>query len=195
MTRAYNQTARAEATEATRRRIAQAFVEAAGEHWFDDITLEEVARRAGVTVRTVIRQFGGKDGLVASLADVRNPEISAHRTVTPGDIDQALKRLFEEYEVDGDGLIRLLAQEQRYPQLDEIIAVGRTGHRAVTAANFGPWLARLPPARREQAIDALVIATDIYTWKLLRRDMRRSPDEALATIRGLVEAVLTRFAG
>lgn len=195
MTRAYNQTARAEAVEATRRRIAQAFVEASGEAWFDEITLEEIARRAGVTVRTVIRQFGGKDGLVASLADVRNPEIAAQRRVAPGDISAALERLFENYERDGDGTVRVLAQEQRYPQLDALIAVGRTGHRAATAENFAPWLDPLSAARREQALDALVVATDVYTWKLLRRDMGRTREDALATIRGLVEAVLERFAG
>jgi AcrR family transcriptional regulator len=194
MKRAYNQTARAEATQATRRRIAQAFVEASGEHWFDDITLEEIARRAGVTVRTVIRQFGGKEGLVASLAEVRSPQVAASRTVTPGDITGAINRLFENYERDGDGTIRVLGQETRYPQLDEIIAVGRAGHRNVTAANFAPWLDRLPPDRRDEMLDALVIATDIYTWKLLRRDMGRSVDESKATIRGLVEGVLLRFA-
>ena len=63
--RAYQQNARAESTEATGRRIVDAFLHRLMNHWFDEITLDQVAADAGVTVQTVVRRFGGKDGLLA----------------------------------------------------------------------------------------------------------------------------------
>jgi AcrR family transcriptional regulator len=191
--RPYRQTARAAAAELTRRRIAEAFVDCWREQWFDEITLEEVARRAGVSVRTVIRQFGAKEGLIAGFITYQSPGVEQRRTVSPGDIDQAIERLFENYEADGDATIRALAQEQRHPALRPLIDRGRAGHRAVAAANFAPWLEPLPEPKRRRALDALVIVTDIYTWKLLRRDMGRTEPEARSTMRGLVQAVLAEF--
>ena len=69
-TRAYTMTARAEAAEATRRRI----VDAAMSRWpasarFAEITLDVVAERAAVSVKTVLRQFGSRDGLFADAMD------------------------------------------------------------------------------------------------------------------------------
>jgi hypothetical protein len=39
-------------------------------------------------------------------------------------------------------------------------------------------------------LDALVIATDVYAWKLLRRDMGRSRDATAATIESMIRALL-----
>ena len=38
----------------------------------------------------------------------------------------------------------------------------------------------------------LVVATDVYTWKLLRRDQGLSRDETVASILKIVEALLER---
>ncbi len=191
--RQYRQTARAEAAELTRRTIAEAFVDCWREQSFDDITLDEVARRAGVSVRTVIRQFGAKEGLISGFIAYRSPDVEQRRTVSPGDIDHAIERLFENYEADGDATVRALAQEQRHPALRPIIDQGRRGHRTIAAANFAPWLQPLAAPQQTRALDALVIVTDVYTWKLLRRDMGRPEAEARSTMRALVEAVLREF--
>lgn len=180
--------------EETRRRIAEAFSECWREQWFDEITLEDVARRAGVSVRTVIRQFGGKQGLIAGFVHYVAPQVEARRTVAPGDVDAAIERLFENYEADGDATIRGLAQEQRLPALAPMILAGRAGHRHIIGVNFARWIEPLPPADREKAIDALVIATDVYTWKLLRRDAGRTVSEAKATMRRLVDTILAGLA-
>ena len=192
--RDYRQTARAEAAEVTRLRIVEAFSECWRRQWFDEITLEEVADRAEVSVRTVIRQFGGKEGLVGAFVTYVAPQVDARRTVTPGDIGEAINRLVDNYEVVGDATIRALAQEERLPALGPLIRKGRDGHRAIIGANFAPWLDPLPPADRPRAVDALVIVTDIYAWKLLRRDMGRSEKETRSMMCALVKAALTEFA-
>jgi len=191
--RLYRQRARAEASEATARRIMEAFFECTKQRWFDEITLEDVARRADVTVRTVIRRFGGKDGLLSSSFEHIAPRIRDQRTAAPGDIDGAITRVLELYEGLGDGAIRNLAQESRHPALKVVMDLGRQGHRLITAEAFAPWLDPLPEDRRREALDALVIALDVYTWKLLRRDMGRSVPETKAVLRGLVDAILAHY--
>ena len=191
--RIYRQTARAAATEATRRRIVEAFVELSRDRWFDEITLADVAAHAGTTVRTALRHFSGKDGLVAAVPEHLAPQITARRAVRPGDVGLAIERLFELYETSGDAFLRFLALEQRFPVLAPLLEAGRAGHRAVTAANFAPWLEALPASQRGGALDAVVIATDVYAWKLLRRDMGRSEAEAKAALRGMVEAIMAGF--
>ena len=61
--------ARAQAVEETRRRILDALIALAGERPFAEITLDTVAERAGVSVQTVLRQFGSRDGLFAEAMD------------------------------------------------------------------------------------------------------------------------------
>jgi hypothetical protein len=45
----------------------------------DDIPLEEVAGRAGVSVQTVIRRFGGKQGLLAAAAERETERVRRQR--------------------------------------------------------------------------------------------------------------------
>src|SRR4051812_44190763 len=66
-TRPYRQGRRAEAAEARTEAILQAAVEAFEAKPFDQITLAEVAERAGVGVQTLIRRVQTKDGLVRAV--------------------------------------------------------------------------------------------------------------------------------
>src|SRR5512135_1546903 len=66
--RPYRMQARAEAAAATAERILDAATEIFWETPVDQISMDDVARRAGVTVQTVIRRFGGKGGLMAAAA-------------------------------------------------------------------------------------------------------------------------------
>ena len=63
-TRAYSMTTRAEAAERTRLAVLDATVALAMTKRLADISLEDVAGRAGVSVQTVLRKFGSRDGLV-----------------------------------------------------------------------------------------------------------------------------------
>ena len=67
-TRPYRMVTRAQAAARTGERILDAAVEVFFEEPSARISLEEVARRAGLTVQTVIRRFGGRDGLLAAAA-------------------------------------------------------------------------------------------------------------------------------
>jgi hypothetical protein len=41
-----------------------------------------------------------------------------------------------------------------------------------------------------RALDALVVATDVYGWKMLRRDLERSPAATARTMKCLIRATL-----
>ncbi len=169
--RAYEQGARAEASEATYRRILDAFVALARQKWLDDITLAEIAADAGVTVQTVIRRFGGKQGLIAAFDKTIGPEIEARRNAGAGSHATAVAAIVEDYELTGDFVVRLLAQETRHPELKPVLMHGRTHHRAQIALVFADVLSRLSPAARERHLKALIAVTDVYVWQVFRRDM------------------------
>lgn len=188
--RVYRQTARAEAVAETHRRIIAAFLRQAQEGWFDEITLDEVAREAEVTVQTVIRRFGGKEGLLIAAHDQLSAEVLPRRDAPPGDIKAGLKALAADYEAIGDIFIRLLAQEPRYPLLSKLLDRGRAEHRQWVAGLFSPWLEPLSPARAERLLSAFIAVCDIYTWKLLRRDLKHGPAEVAAIMHDLATGLV-----
>jgi AcrR family transcriptional regulator len=188
--RIYRQSARAQAAEATAARILDAFAAQLRERWFDEIRLEEVARAAGVTVQTIIRRFGGKEGLLDAMHQRLGAEIRRRREVAPGDASGAVASLIEDYEEVGDLVLRTLAQEDRYPAVRAMTDIGRAMHRTWITTAFAPWLEPMAPDARRRATDALVVAGDIYVWKLLRRDMGRPLTEYRALVEKMCAAGL-----
>lgn len=181
--RIYRQSTRALAAEATAESILDAFGRQLRERWFDEIRLEEVAREAGVTIQTVLRRFGSKEGLLNAEHQRLGDEIRQRREVEPGDVDGAIASIIEDYEKVGDLIVRMLAQEDRYLAVKAMTDVGRRMHHEWIAEAFRPWLAEMTPQARRCATDALVVAGDIYVWKLIRRDMKRP----VAEYRTLIE--------
>ena len=192
--RRYVQRVRAEAAQATATRIIEAFLARLMTQWFDESTLERVAEDAGVTAQTAIRRFGGKDGLLAEAVKVLGGQIVARRAAPAGDVAGLVASLIDDYEQTGDAVIRLLALEARHPAVRRVAEFGRREHRRWVAAAFGTLLRALPRLTRQRALDALVITTDVYVWKLLRRDMRRSPAATRTTMGALVRATLAQLA-
>jgi AcrR family transcriptional regulator len=185
--RPYHQTARATAAEGLRQRVVTAFSDLLLSRWIDEITLDEVAVCAGTTRQTVIRLFGGKDGLLEAVLDLLRAEAEP-RTSMPGGVSAraALQTLIAHYEAVGDMVVRFLAQEERHSALRPLLAHGRNEHRAWVEERFGSTQNGLSERERERQITRLIVATDIYTWKLLRRDFGKSQDEVLHLMLGII---------
>ena len=114
--RPYRMVARAESTAATGDRILDAAVEVFWELPGKQVPLDEVARRAGVTVQTVIRRFGGRDALFATAAERETERVARQRDHAPvGDLHAPSRVLVDHYEELGDRVLRLLAEEERAP--------------------------------------------------------------------------------
>jgi AcrR family transcriptional regulator len=188
--RPYRQTARADSAEATGRRIVDAFLKRLREQWYDEIRLEQVAEDAGVTVQTVVRRFGGKADLLAEAVRSMVREARERRATPPGDPERLIRSLVADYERTGDTIIRLLALEPRHAVLREHLTHARRRHRDWITSAFAGDLERLEPGARGSALDALVVATDVYTWKLLRRDMGRGVAATQDAIAGMIRSAL-----
>lgn len=182
-TRSYTQKNRAKTTEATGERIVEAFLKRIMEHWYDEITLNQVAADAGVTVQTLVRRFGGKAGLLKEAVAKLAGEINEGRVSSYDDPAVLVDSLLDDYERTGEAVLRLLALEHRHEGLPELLDFGRAQHR--------DWVTRTFPGPLDQeAVDTLVLATDVYTWKILRRDMRREREQYRDVVIGLIDRVL-----
>jgi AcrR family transcriptional regulator len=188
--RAYDNTKRAEAAAATRRRILQAGLDLAWEQLAIETTLEDVASRADVSVKTVLRHFGSRDGFETALEQFALEEIGEDRAAPAGDAAAAVHAIFAHYERRGDGVLKLLGQELFDDTFRERMDLGRRLHREQIAELFAPQLAERPTADYEALIDLLVVATDVYTWKLLRRDRRLDRPTAEERMRQLIAGIL-----
>jgi AcrR family transcriptional regulator len=185
--------ARAEAAENTGRRLISAMQTLFAERPFEDITVEEVTARSGVTLRTLLRRFGSKSGLLAAAASEGSARVEAQRgEALVGDPRGAIANLFDHYDEWGQVALRLLSQEERFEQIAEITRRGRTLHAAWVERVFAPQLARLRgPARRLRHAQ-LVAICDVYVWKLLRRDLGLSRADSEKAVLGIVEALCAR---
>ncbi|HEX6888892.1 MAG TPA: helix-turn-helix domain-containing protein [Candidatus Nanopelagicales bacterium] len=168
--RAYVMTARAASTARTGERILDAAIELFWQRPTDELSLAEVARRAGVSVQTVIRRFGGKDGVLAAAGAREAQRVSQQRGTAPvGDVAGAVAVLVDHYEEMGERVLKLLAEESRVPELGAIVAQGRLVHRAWCADVFAPALAARPEGpERTRLLAQLVAVCDLMTWHCLR---------------------------
>jgi AcrR family transcriptional regulator len=189
--RAYQQGARALAAEATGERIVDAFTAQLESRRFEDITLDEIAADAGVTRQTVIRRFGDKMGLMRAVSEHIGKSVRATRSSVVSDHPQhAVAMLVLDYEKTGDLLISVLAEEDRSPELSEILNIGRAGHASWVAETFSPHLAHLTPDARSLRLTQLQIVTDVWVWRILRRDQKRRVQDVELIINDLVKQLL-----
>jgi AcrR family transcriptional regulator len=188
--RRYVMTARAAKAEATRARIRAAAVALYCNAPLEDFTLETVAERAQTTVQTVLRIFGSKDELIyAALEDMAAGGVFL-KPVPPGDVKAGVSAFFDIYESVGDLVMERLNEERRRPALKASLDQGRENHHDGVRTVFAPQLDRLRGAARTQLLSALIVITDVYVWKLLRRDMGMGRQAAEAIVRKMILGVI-----
>lgn len=182
--RGYTMGARAVSVQETRARILDAIFRLGTQRLFPDISLEDVAREAGVSVQTVLRQFGSRAGLIEANIEYAIGQIAEERSTPVGNVDAAVKVICDHYESRGDIAILMLAQENSDSQVGELTQRGRDMHRNWVSQVFAPLVTD------DAMVDLLVVATDAYTWKLLRRDRRLSRSQTEQRMNTLVWAIL-----
>src|SRR6187455_3473570 len=92
--RAYSMELRTAAVEATRERILEAAGDAFLEHWYDDVTIAAVAKRAGVSGQTVLNHFHNKETLFKAVHERLGGQITERRyRPEPGDVRGAVEVL------------------------------------------------------------------------------------------------------
>jgi AcrR family transcriptional regulator len=183
--------ARAAAAARTQERILEAVIGLASERFLEDIDLEEIARRAGVTVQTVLRRFGNRQALLEAAVQRGEEAVEGpRRQVRSGDIEGAARRVVADYDRFGETIMRWLAQEERVPMLRSIVTRGREAHHAWVERVFAPQLTRRRGLAQRRLRAQLIAVTDVYTWKLLRRDLCLGRAETERAITELIRALL-----
>lgn len=189
--RGYTQTARADAAEEKTRRIREAALELFVELPYDQLTLNAVADRAGVGLQTVIRRTGGKDGLVAMVAEWAGPQVAAllgePDSDDPAAVAEAFARQYETWALVNE---RTYTQRESSPALAAYAEAGRRAHREWVRAAFAARLAALPRTHRTRVLARLVAVTGVELWLVLRRDEELSRAATTEAVRDLVAACL-----
>jgi AcrR family transcriptional regulator len=171
--------------------IISAFRDLLSERFYDEITLDNVAAAAGTTRQTIIRRFGNKSGVLMAFTQSIGTEIEAHRAAAAsGSVPEAARILVSDYETTGDMVIRMLALEGRIGDIEPTLEAGRAGHRKWIETTFGPRLQGLDRAERRDRISQILVATDVWTWFLLRKTQKKSIAEATRLIASMIDRLL-----
>ncbi len=182
-TRPYNKKARALAEEATGQAILDAALQAFSSELLDRVTLQRIATASGVTVQTVIRRFGTKEELFEHMAEREGKRIIAEREVpVQMGLRAALDALVAHYERDGDKMTNFIQQEHLSEPVRKIVSRGRRVHREWVETHCRDLLSGISGKDREHTLLAAIAATDLYTWKLLRRDHGLNPESVAAVM-------------
>jgi AcrR family transcriptional regulator len=189
--RPYKQVARAKLQQRTR----DSLIDAAEREFYagrwQQTSLEALAASAGVTKQTLLRHFGSKHGLLEQALLRGYSEVHDQRFSSPtDDVAGAVDNLLEHYARWGERALRIDAVDG----LGEAFANVRRGARQVhyywVDHAFGSWLRRRRGKDRVRRRAALIALCDVYTWRLLSRDLELGPAEVRATLIQAIENVI-----
>jgi len=192
--RSYKQVARAQAQQRTRDALLDAaetvFLRKDWEQGSLDVSIDALARSAGVTEQTLLRHFGSKATLLEEVVRRIGERVQAQRWAAPtDDVPGAVANLLDHYEEWGEEVLRIGAAE-RSPAIAEIAQRGRELHYEWVEHAFGQWLAHLKGRARSRRRATLIAICDVHTWWLLSHDLGLSRREVRASLTEAIERVL-----
>lgn len=185
--RTYRLAARADARDDRRKRVLEAAYEAFGARRFEDVTLAEVAARAGTSERTVYRLFGTKKRLLSAWLKEVAPDIGPPPEPTLRNDSGAFVRVMVEfYEQRGAAILNMLSQESSVPSLRPILDWGRARYDEGIERGLGHLLRGYRGAARKRRHHQLVVICDVYTWSILRQGRRLSKAEVVKVLEDML---------
>lgn len=195
--RAYDMTRRAAAVEGTRRRIAAAALELFKERDYEAVSLNEIALAAGVSHQTVLNHCENKAGVVLAASEVFSEQVRELEVdAVPGDVVSVVHAVCVRYEVLGDANARWAAMSTRAPEVAAVLARGRSMFQTWLLEVLGDLMPGADdPAEARRVLLGLHAALDVFTWKLLRRDLGLGQEEVELQMGDLVRGVLARHRG
>jgi len=183
--------ARAQAQQRTRDALLDAaetvFLREGWEQGSLDLSVDALARSAGVTKQTLLRHFGSKKGLLEEVVRRIGERVHDQRWAAPtDDVAGAVENLLDHYEEWGEDVLRMGAAE-RSPAIAEIAQRGRQLHYEWVEHTFGRWLDRLKGRARARRRATLIGLCDVHTWWLLSHDLNLPRREVKATLTEAIE--------
>lgn len=188
---AYDNTNRSKKAEETRLAIMKALAQLWADFPINEITLEMIAGEAGVTTRTILRKFGSKEGLLEASLEKDPAEIdSARKQARVGDVDHILETLLSNYEKIGDAALRTIYLEPELEIARRIGEKGRTVHREWCERVFSPFLPETDNPTYEIQLNSFIAVTEIYLWKLLRKDLQLSYKKTFSIFKNMIVSLI-----
>ncbi|MGB4838816.1 MAG: TetR/AcrR family transcriptional regulator [Saprospiraceae bacterium] len=189
--RTYNNTSRAKNADKSTINV----IHTTGLLWtkyaINDITLEMIAEHSGLTIRTLLRKFGTKENLFEACLAYDAAHVKKKRNMArKGDIGHIVSTLIENYEEMGDASIRTIFLEPDMEIARKIGQTGRETHRAWCAQVFEPFLPEQNANSYDMDLTTFITATEVYLWKLLRRDLGKSKEETIAIFTNLLRGLV-----
>ena len=190
----------------TRERILDAARTLFAEAGFHGVGLEEVARRADVSRKTVYYQFGSKRGLLeAVVADVEQSAELVERVravVEQPDASRALPAYLREVCRFWAGAQEVVRGLHGLAALDREVAEVLEAHDAARRTRLVGFVDRLaeqrglqPEEHRQRVVDALWMLTSFGTFDHLARRSGLPPEDVAALLTHLAEGVLSAPGG
>ena len=178
---------RADLAEETRRRILNAAIAQLADESASALTIPEVARRAGVAVRTVYRYFPTKDELLQSAGSEFDERVGFREFADA--VEKLEPQLRELY-------LRFANEEQSVrAALDsragrEVRSRTRPGRMRTLERTLAPLLDGLDIEERRRAVALVYLFFSAQTWRLLLDYAGMTTDQAAETASAGLTAVL-----
>ena len=138
-----------------------------------------------------VEKYGSKEGLLEAVIKSKAADFMLVRNQTKAATwQEAVRALHAEYEQMGDAVLRTLQLENTYPVARKIAAHGRAYHAKWCAETFREFLPAAKSKGYKHQLIALIAATDLYIWKLLRRDMRCSQKETVEIMQQMIKRLI-----
>jgi AcrR family transcriptional regulator len=188
--RSYTKVARAQAEGQTRIALLEAADEAFLSGPWEQVSLEAIARSAGVTKQTLLRHFGSKTGLLEQTLERAIGEVAQQRLAAPtDDIAGAVDNLLDHYEVRGGRAMRSSNLDVDGP-LADLGRRAREFHYEWVDHAFGEWLAVASPSHRATLRAALIAVCDVQAWWILANDLGLARTDVRATLILIISRLL-----
>ncbi len=159
-------------------------------------TLEEIARRAGVSPRILLKYFSSVGGvMVVTATQVLDDIVARYGTLRTGpSLDERLAGFVDlRAEICEEFMpffARTIQMARHTRELDSLIHRGRSDMREFVASLFGGDLRGLPGNVRRDLFDELCMIADVSSWRYLREACERTVEEAKTVQRAALRRVL-----
>lgn len=159
-------------------------------------TAPRVAERAGVALRTVFHHFDDMEALLSAAAERQIARHLETLPVIPADapLDDRIEMLVASRARSLEAIAPVRRAALLWEPFSDVVASRlraiRERGRAEVLRVFAPELARLGPADRRDAVEALTVASSWSTWEALRRHQGLSPAQARRVMKRTIAALL-----
>lgn len=135
-------------------------------------TAEQIARQAGVSLRSIYQHFADVDDLFAELAKQSLGPSPDSVPVAEGALHERIARIVEQrdryYDEIQDSAKLALRLEGSSDEVARAVRAVRRELRHQVSATFAPEIATLPDDEREDRLEACIVALSFSTYELLR---------------------------